>query len=105
MRRDSLSYKETERQFKLPHNKAAQCERIYLEEGAQGLCIEWRGRKSAASGTQKARPAKLPKQVEEDSIAFNQRLRAVNDYLKNLHALVSERVRHEKNTRSFGTKA
>ncbi len=60
MRRDSLSYKETERQFELPHNRVAQWERIYLEEGTQGLCIERRGRKSAASGTQKARPAKRP---------------------------------------------
>lgn len=96
MQRDRLSYKEVERQFELPHNRAAQWERIYLEEGAQGLYIERRGRASAASGTQKGRPAKLLKQVEEDLIAENQRLRAEIDYLKNLHALVSERVRREK---------
>lgn len=35
-----------------------------------------RGRASAAGGTQKGHPTKLPKQVEEDLIAENQRLRA-----------------------------
>ena len=74
----------------------ARWERIYLEEGAQGLYVERRGRASVASGTQKGRPSKLPKQVEEDLITENQRLRAENDYLKNLHALVSERERQEK---------
>jgi transposase len=96
MRKEGLSYKEAERQFELPHNIAANWERIYLREGSEGLAIERRGRASAASGVQKGHPAKLPKQVEEDLIAENQRLRAENDYLKNLHALVSERVRREK---------
>jgi hypothetical protein len=40
----------------------------------------------------------LPKQVEEDLLAEVQRLRAENDYLKNLQALVleDERRRHKK---------
>ena len=45
-----------------------------------------------------SRPAKMSKTVEEDLIAENQRLRAENDYLKNLQALVleEERRRHKK---------
>ena len=41
---------------------------------------------------------KLPKDVEEDLLAEVQRLRAENDYLKNLQALVleDERRQHKK---------
>ena len=97
MRRDGLSYREAARQFEIrDKDRVAAWERIYLTEGSEGLAIERRGRASAASGTQKGRPPRLTKQVEEDLIAENQRLRAEIDYLKNLHALVSERVQREK---------
>ncbi len=68
----------------------AQWERIYLEEGPEGLYIERRWRNS------KGRPQKMDKKVEEDLISEVQRLRAENAYLKKLNALVSERVRQEK---------
>lgn len=59
------------------HKIIERWERIYLEEGPEGLAIERRGRSS------KGRPPKqLPKQVEEDLLAEVQRLRAENDYLK-----------------------
>jgi len=38
---------------------------------------------------------KLDKQVEEDLIAENQRLRMENEYLKKLNALVQERIKQE----------
>ena len=95
MRDSKLSQNQASLKYEVPRSVIQSWERIYLEDGAQGLYEERRGRASAASGTKKGRPAKLPKQVEEDLIAENQRLRAENDYLKNLHALVSERVRHE----------
>ena len=63
-------------------------ERIYLEEGVEGLMKERRGRACKASGTQKGRPPKLDKKVEEDLIAENQRLRMEIEYLKKLSALV-----------------
>ena len=90
MRKDGLSYKEAERQFELPHNRAAAWERIYFEEGPDGLAIERRGRGS------KGRLPKLEKQIEEDLIAENQRLRAEVAYLKNLQALVLEDERHQR---------
>ena len=71
-------------------------ERIYLEEGAEGLMKERRGRACAASGTRKGRPPKLDKQVEEDLIAENQRLRMENEYLKKLDALVQKRKQEEE---------
>ena len=60
-------------------------ERIFLEEGAEGLMKERRGR---ASGSNKGRPPKLDRKVEEDLIAENQRLRMEIEYLKKLSALV-----------------
>ena len=65
-------------------------ERIYLEEGAEGLYIERRGRKSTG------RPKKLKPEAEEDLIVEVQRLRAENAYLKKLRALVLEEERRGK---------
>ncbi|MBQ8010307.1 MAG: transposase [Oscillospiraceae bacterium] len=91
MRREKLSYHEAARQFDVSeHHVVARWDRIYLEEGAEGLRIERRGRKSTGH------PSKLKKDVKEDLIAEVQRLRAENAYLKKLNALVAERVRHEK---------
>ena len=63
---------------------------IYLTEGPEGFAVERRGR------TSKGRPKKLPKEVEEDLLAEVQRLRAENEYLKNLQALVLERERRQR---------
>ena len=94
MLEEKLSYSETARRFEVNgHRRIQDWERIYLEEGPEGLAIERRGRSS------KGRPPKqLPKQVEEDLLAEVQRLRAENDYLKNLQALVleDERRQHKK---------
>jgi len=92
MHRETLSYRETARQYGISDDKrVAAWERIYLTEGAEGLYIERRGRGS------KGRPPKQMKpEIEEDLIAEVQRLRAENAYLKKLNALVAERVRQEK---------
>jgi transposase-like protein len=92
MMQEKLSYKEAARQFEVGDDKrVAAWERIYLEEGPEGLYIERRGRNS------KGRlPKKLKPEVEEDLLAEVQRLRAENDYLKKLNALVAERVRQER---------
>ena len=88
MHKEKLSYRETARQFDIPNSRVTAWERIYLEEGAEGLYAERRGRKSTG------RPPKIKK--EEDLIAEVQRLRAENAYLKKLNALVAERVQQEK---------
>lgn len=93
MQKEKLSYKETERRFGLPHMRAAAWERIYLEEGPEGFAIERRGRSSTG------RPRKVPKEVEEDLFAEVQRLRAENEYLKNLQALVLEDERRQRKKR------
>ena len=46
MHREKLSYRETARQFDIPNSRVTAWERIYLEEGAEGLYVERRGRKS-----------------------------------------------------------
>ena len=92
--KEKLSYSETCRRFEVnSRDRIKSWERIYLEEGPEGFAVERRGRSS------KGRPPKqLPKQVEEDLLAEVQRLRAENDYLKNLQALVleDERRQHKK---------
>ena len=95
IREHHLSYNETVKKYELgnPEYGTARAmlqrwERIFLEERADGLMKERRGRACKASGTRKDRPPKLDKKVEEDLIAENQRLRMEIDYLKKLSALV-----------------
>lgn len=94
MQEESLSYHEACRRFEVKsRDQIKTWERIYLEEGADGLRIERRGRKSTG------RPRKLEPAVEEDLIAEVQRLRAEVDYLKNLQALVLEDERRQRRGR------
>ena len=97
MRAEHLSCSEAAKRFEVQSKtQVARWERIYLEEGKEALLLERRGRACAASGTQKGRKTKLDKQVEEDLIAENQRLRMEIDYLKKLRALVLEEERQNR---------
>ena len=95
MKKEHLSIYAAMQEFGINDHKIIErWERIYLEEGPEGLAIERRGRSS------KGRPPKqLPKQVEEDLLAEVQRLRAENEYLKNLQALVLEDERRQRKKR------
>ncbi len=101
MREHRLGYNETIRKYwddGLVSNHFQQIklwERIFLEEGAEGLMKERRGRACKESGTRKGRPPKLDKKVEEDLIVENQRLRMEIEYLKKLDALVQKRMQKE----------
>lgn len=107
MREHHLGYCETVRKYwdvsngkeDNYRNVVKRWERIYLEEGAEGLMKERRGRACAAGGTRKGRPPKLDKKVEEDLIAENQRLRMEIEYLKKLDALVRKREQEEEKKR------
>ena len=91
IRKNHLSYREAMRKYGVSGKMSIQrWERIYLEEGPQGLSVERRGRGSTG------RPPKLDKKVETDLITEVQRLRAENDYLKKLNALVLEEGRPNK---------
>ena len=93
MQQERLSYMETAARFEIRHKRVQDWERIYLTEGPEGFSVERRGRGSSG------RPGKLPKEVEEDLLAEVQRLRAENDYLKNLQALVLEDERRQRKRR------
>ena len=96
MREHHLGYRETVRKYWDTNqgeegnykNIVKRWERIFLEEGAEGLMKERRGRAYKASGCNKGRPPELDKKVEEDLIAENQRLRMEIEYIKKLSALV-----------------
>ena len=106
MREHRLGYRETVRKhFNIEDGKEVnyyhqvqRWERIYLEEGEAGFYIERRGRATKMDNPKIGRPRKkqLDKQVEEDLIAENQRLRMENEYLKKLNALVQERIERER---------
>ena len=92
MREHRLGYCETVRKYDLGSVRSGAAiamlqrwERVYLEEGAEGLMKEHRGK---SYGSKKGRSPKLDKKVEEDLIAENQRLRMEIEYLKKLSALV-----------------
>ena len=90
MTAEKLSYRETARRFEVSSDtQVREWERIYLTEGPEGFTVERRGR------GRKGRPKKVPTAVEEDLLAEVQRLRAENEYLKNLQALVLERERRQ----------
>ena len=96
MREHRLSYRETVRKYwenskgKEPKHikKVQRWERIYLEEGAEGLVKERRGRPNFFTGASRGRPPKLEKKIEKDLIEENQHLRMEIEYLKKLSALV-----------------
>ena len=94
MREHHLGYRETVRKYwdvsqgqeENYKNIVKRWERIFLEEGTEGLMKEHRGKSNTSS--RRGRPPKLDKKVEEDLIAENQRLRMEIEYLKKLSALV-----------------
>ena len=93
-RKEKLSYHETERRFGVVRSRITAWERIYLEEGPEGFQLERRGRGSKGRSGKGLKP-----EVEEYLLAEVQRLRAENDYLKNLQALVLENERRQQKKR------
>jgi len=90
---------QTEEKYNISYSVFKRWERIYLEEGIEGLRIERRGRASKNDGVLKGRPINLGAKVEEDLIAENQRLRMENDYLKKLAALIQEEEKKQKKSK------
>ena len=93
MRENGLGYGEVVRKYwgvdtyKESDNHRSQVrlwERIYLEEGAAGLAVERRGRCTKMDNLNKGRPRKKPldKDIENDLIAENQRLKERLEYLE-----------------------
>ena len=79
MKKEHLSIHATMQEFGINDHKIIErWERIYLEEGPEGLAIERRGRSSTGR---------------------SKKLRAENDYLKNLQALVLEDERRQRRKR------
>ena len=93
MHDNHLSATQTAIHFRLQTPIVLKWERIYYEEGPQGLYKERRGR--SRNMESKPKKKKWDKQVEEDLIAENQHLKMENEYLKKLNALVQERIKRE----------
>ena len=96
----NLDYQETIAKYNIKSStQLKNWERIYLEEGPEGLFKERRGKKT---GGNKGRHPKLEKKLEENLIEEVQRLRAEVAYLKKLNALVQEREHLEKRRKQSG---
>lgn len=104
MREHFLAYRETVRKHWKTTSRSEEdkytrtlkaWERTYLEEGAEGLMKDKRGRNGTLKGNKRGRPPKLDKKMEEDLIAENQRLRMEIEYLKKLDALVQKRIQEK----------
>ena len=94
MHKNHLSLNETCIRFRINCvSNLSKWERIYYEEGPQALYEDKRGRPRKMKS--KSEKKKLSKELEEDLIAENQRLRMENEYLKKLNALVQERIKRE----------
>lgn len=89
MQKEHLGYRETGERFGIRHSLVQSWEGIYLSEGPEVFSLERRGRGHASH------LRKLGKEAEEDLLSEVQRLRAENEYLKNLQALVLERERRQ----------
>ena len=92
MHNNHLSATETAVHFRLQTSVVIKWKHIYYEEGPQSFYKEQRGRSKDMSSKSKK---KLSKEVEEDLVTENQRLRMENEYLKKLNALVQERIKRE----------
>ena len=92
MHTNHLSCQETSYHFNLGNMDIVnKWERIYYEEGPQGLYRESRGRPRKMSSKKKEKNVN----ENEDLLAEVQRLRMENEYLKKLNALVQERIKRE----------
>jgi len=91
VRNEGLSYGEAARRYEVSAHKLIQkWEKIYLSEGPEGLSVERRGRGRIGSKSPNG---------QEDLLEELKRLRAENDYLKNLQALVMEDERRQRRKR------
>jgi len=91
VRNNNQSLKETGKKYNIDRKTIAKWERIYIQDGSDGLYYERRGRTTKLDNPNKGRPVNLNKQIGEDLIAEVQRLRMENEYLKKLNALVHQR--------------
>ncbi len=97
IRNNNLSFTDAEEKYGIADSIISRWDRIYLEEGVEGLYIQRRGRKKGGKNTKVSK--QLNKQVEEDLISENQRLRMENEYLKKLNALIQAKEKSEKKTK------
>jgi transposase len=91
MRENNLSCRDAAAKFGISKSMINRWERTYLEEGVESLYIVRRVQASKSVNPRIGRPPVMSKQVEEDLIAENQRLRMENEYLKKLNALICEK--------------
>nr|WP_276317183.1 helix-turn-helix domain-containing protein [Anaerosphaera multitolerans] len=97
MRNENLTYSETLSKFNIPsHSTIIRWKRIYLEEGKEALHEERRGRSKVSDGVRKGRLKKLSKEITDDLIKENQRLKMENEYLKKLDALIRSKQNQQK---------
>ena len=96
---NEYSYGEMSSLHGIPRTTMARWVNLYKAEGPDGFKISHKGNSNGR------RPKTVPKfepKANETLEKENERLRAENDYLKKLHALVQERQAREKRQKQSG---
>ncbi len=89
IRDNNFSYAAAQRKYNIADSVLIRWDRIYLEEGVEGLYKQHCGRKKDSKSKELKKQSN--NQTKEDLLVENQKLRMEIEYLKKLNALIQKK--------------